>query len=70
MGDVVCRHRAAHVTVKNSTALKGSMDALFDLFVMLAFHWRIGITVLAALATALFLATTVSWFTGWYGICW
>ena len=46
---------------------KGGMDALFELIKMLAFHWRIGLAVLVALISAVFLATNISWFTVWYG---
>lgn len=54
--------------VDNLVELKSSMDALVELVAMLAFHWRIGISVLLALIAAIFLATAISWFTGWYGV--
>lgn len=44
------------------------MDAFFELVTMLAFHWRIGLAVLVALISAVFLATNISWFNGWYGV--
>ncbi|MES2929032.1 MAG: hypothetical protein V4843_19595 [Pseudomonadota bacterium] len=52
----------------NPAELKGFMDAIFELIVMLALHWRIGLTVLIALISAIFLATNISWFTGWFGV--
>ncbi|MFY3386323.1 hypothetical protein [Paracidovorax sp. MALMAid1276] len=44
------------------------MDALFELALILALHWRIGLLTLVAVGIAVFLAATLSWFTGWYGI--
>ncbi|ADX46935.1 hypothetical protein Acav_3033 [Paracidovorax avenae ATCC 19860] len=44
------------------------MNEIFDLLLLLVLHWRIGVAVLAALITAVFLAATLHWFTGWYGI--
>lgn len=68
LGDVGGPREAAHVADDNPAELKGGMDALFELITMLAFHWRIGIAVLFALISAVFLATNLSWFTGWYGV--
>jgi len=68
LGDVGGPRVAAHVADDNPVELKGGMDALFELITMLAFHWRIGIAVLFALISAVFLATNISWFTGWYGV--
>jgi hypothetical protein len=43
------------------------MDGLFEL-IAFAFHWRMWVVTLAALAVAIFLASTCTWFTGAYGI--
>jgi len=68
LGDVGGPREAAHVADDNPAELKGCMDALFELITMLAFHWRIGLAVLFALISAVFLAINISWFTGWYGV--
>lgn len=44
------------------------MDALFELVAPLILHWRVGLPTFVALGVAIFLAATVSWFMGWYGI--
>ena len=44
------------------------MDTLFELALILTLHWRIGLLTLVAVGIAVFLAATLSWFTGWYGI--
>jgi ABC-type transport system involved in cytochrome bd biosynthesis fused ATPase/permease subunit len=48
------------------------MDALLifllDVVLPLAVHWRVGVPTLIALPIAAFLAFTLSWFTGWYGV--
>lgn len=68
MGDVGVPCEAAHVADDNPVEWKGCMDALFELITMLAFRWRIGLAVLVALISAVFLATNISWFTGWHGV--
>jgi len=65
LGDVGGPREAAHVPDDNPVELKGCMDALFELITMLAFHWRIGLAVLVALISAVFLVTNISWFTRW-----
>jgi hypothetical protein len=68
LGDVGGPREAALVTDDNPIEWKGCMDALLELITMLAFHWRIGLAVLFALISAVFLATNISWFTGWHGV--
>ncbi len=44
------------------------MDALIDLFMVLVFHWRLGLSVVGSTALAIYLAATLSWFTGAFGL--
>jgi len=44
------------------------MDGFLELVAILACHWRLWITTVAALAAAIFLAAALTWFTGAYGI--
>lgn len=44
------------------------MAALIDLLALLAVHWRLGLSVLCALAAAVVLATLLSWFTGAFSL--
>ena len=44
------------------------MDGLFELIATFACHWRLWMTTIAALVTAIFLASTLAWFTGAYSI--
>ena len=65
MGRCSGPREAALVAEEYPVEWKGGMDALFELIKMLAFHWRIGLAVLVALISAVFLVTNISWFTRW-----
>ncbi|RCW70505.1 hypothetical protein [Pseudorhodoferax soli] len=44
------------------------MDALIDLFMLLVFHWRLGLSVVGTTVLAIFLAATLPWFSGAFGL--
>jgi hypothetical protein len=44
------------------------MDALIDLFMLLVLHWRLGLSVVGTTVLAVFLAATLPWFSGAFGL--
>ena len=45
-----------------------TMDALIDLAMLLVFHWRLGLSVVGMTVLAVFLAATLPWFSGAFGL--
>lgn len=45
-----------------------TMDALFELVMLLVLHWRIGLLVVGTTVLAVFLAATLAWFSGAFGL--
>jgi hypothetical protein len=44
------------------------MDTIVETAAMLVVNWRIGLLLFGSLVAAVFLASTLQWFTGAYGI--